>query len=76
MLLHAHSGITRKISGGVWAGATRLSACRAGSAALVAPAHTAGERSGRYLALISNRSLPNMNTIRCGSFVDPSGICE
>ena len=74
MLLHAHSGIARKIPGGVWAGATRLSACCAGSAALVAPAHTPGERSGKYLALISNRSLPDTNAIRCGSFVDLSGI--
>jgi hypothetical protein len=40
MLLQAHTSTTRKIPGGVWAGATRLSACRAGSAALVAPAHT------------------------------------
>jgi len=73
MLLHAHSGIARKIPGGVWAGATRLSACRAGSAALVAPAHTPEERSEKYLTPISNRSLLDMNAIRCGSFVDPSG---
>ena len=63
MLLHAHSGIARKIPGGVWAGATRLSACRAGSAALVAPAHTPAKRSGKYLALISNRSLQDLNAI-------------
>jgi len=76
MLLQAHTSTTRKIPGGVWAGATRLSACRAGSAALVAPAHTPEERSGKYLAPISNRSLLDMNAIRCRSFVDPSGIRE
>jgi hypothetical protein len=63
MLLHAHSGIARKIPGGVWAGATRLSACRVGFAVLVAPAHTPAERSGKYLALISNRSLQDLNAI-------------
>jgi hypothetical protein len=63
MLLQAHTSTTRKIPGGVWAGATRLSACRVGFAALVAPAHTPAERSGKYLALISNRSLQDLNAI-------------
>ncbi len=73
MSLQANTGAIRRMPGGVWAGATRLSACRAGSAALVAPAHTPEERSEKYLAPISNRSLLDMNAIRCGSFVDPSG---
>jgi len=30
---------------------------------LVAPAHTPAERSGKYLALISNRSLQDLNAI-------------
>jgi hypothetical protein len=70
MLLHAHSGIARKIPGGVWgggspvlAGPVRLSACRVGFAVFVAPAHTPAERSGKYLALISNRSLQDLNAI-------------
>jgi hypothetical protein len=40
MSLLADRNPTRGELGGVWAGATRLSACRAGSAALVAPAPT------------------------------------
>jgi hypothetical protein len=71
MLLHAHSGIARKIPGGVWAGATRLPACRAGSAALVAPAHTPRrafwEISGVDLEPISARYECNPRGITRGS---------